>query len=159
MCTLKYPINEFNKNVFIQIFEYIYYTHFLTNFIVLFTKYNDFLWGYWFLAKKISDFVSLIQKLYNLYCHSSYPPIYSNLPNHYPVKSWWWLVIWLFFRIWKKNIVWDYATFDCFLFLYDLMYQYVHGYFSNSFFETTFSILFPRLKRKTNKRFLLKIRK
>ena len=125
----------------------------------LFTKYNDFLWGYWFLAKKISDFVSLIQKLYNLYCHSSYPPIYSNLPNHYPVKSWWWLVIWLFFRIWKKNIVWDYATFDCFLFLYDLMYQYVHGYFSNSFFETTFSILFPRLKRKTNKRFLLKIRK
>ena len=67
-----------------------------------------------------------------------------------PVKSWWWLVIWLFFRIWKKNTVWDYATFDCFLFLYDLMYQNVHGYFSNSFFETAFSILFPRLKRKRN---------
>ena len=32
-----------------------------------FTKYNDFLWGYWFLPKNLSNFLSLHWKLNNPY--------------------------------------------------------------------------------------------
>ena len=34
------------------------------------TKYNNFPWGYWFLAKNLSDFLSLFWKLDNPYYHN-----------------------------------------------------------------------------------------
>ena len=39
-----------------------------------FSKFNNFLWVCWFLGKNISNFVPLIWKLHNPYCH--------NLHNH-----------------------------------------------------------------------------
>ena len=44
-----------------------------------FSKFNNFLWGCWFLAKNLSNFVPLVWKLHNPYCHS---PLYRLQRAH-----------------------------------------------------------------------------
>ena len=39
-----------------------------------FSKFNNFLWVYWFLGKNLSNFVPPACKLHNLYCHTFHPP-------------------------------------------------------------------------------------
>ena len=45
--------------------------HFLTppHYILQFAKFNDILWICWFLAKNLSNFLSLSWKLHHRYCH------------------------------------------------------------------------------------------
>ena len=37
-----------------------------------FSKFNNFLWVCWFLGKNLSNFVPLVWKLHNRYCHNTY---------------------------------------------------------------------------------------
>ena len=48
-----------------------------------FSKFNTFLWVCWFLGKNLSNFVPLVWKLHNRYCHSTYVV---------EIKSWHFLV-------------------------------------------------------------------
>ena len=43
----------------------------ITHHFCQFTEYNNFLWGYWFLAKNLTNFVFLPWKLDNPYYHSA----------------------------------------------------------------------------------------
>ena len=51
-----------------------------------FSKFNNFLWVCWFLGKNLSNFVPLLWKLLNPYCHrywpgGSHPHLFWNLVN------------------------------------------------------------------------------
>ena len=37
--------------------------------LIQFSKFNNFLWECWFLCKNISNFIPLVWKLHNRYCH------------------------------------------------------------------------------------------
>ena len=38
--------------------------------LIQFSKFNNFLWGCWFLGKNLSNFVPPVWKLHNPYCHT-----------------------------------------------------------------------------------------
>ena len=38
--------------------------------LIQFSKFNDFLWVCWFLGKNLSNFIPLVWKLHNRYCHN-----------------------------------------------------------------------------------------
>ena len=40
--------------------------------LIQFSKFNNFLWVCWFLGKNLSNFVPLVWKLHNRYCHNMY---------------------------------------------------------------------------------------
>ena len=40
--------------------------------LIQFSKFNNFLWVCWFLGKNLSNFVPLVWKLHNGYCHTVY---------------------------------------------------------------------------------------
>ena len=61
--------------------------HFLTPPpLTQFTKFNNFLWVCWFLGKNLSNFVPLVWKLYNLYCHNERRP--QNFAKFSPYLLW-----------------------------------------------------------------------
>ena len=51
-------------------FESQIWALFDTSPLTQFSKFNNFLWVSWFLGKNISNFVPLVWKLHNTYCHN-----------------------------------------------------------------------------------------
>ena len=61
--------------------------HFLTLFdispLTKFSKFNNFLWVYWFLGKNLSNFVPPLWKLHNPYCHKVHTSLCLVGPNYW----------------------------------------------------------------------------
>ena len=46
--------------------------------LIQFSKFNDFLWVCWFLGKNLSNFIPLVWKLHNRYCHTMHRTVWLN---------------------------------------------------------------------------------
>ena len=59
-----------------QIFDSQILVLFATFPLIQFSKFNNFLWVCWFLGKNLSNFITPVWKLQNMYCHTCHQLIW-----------------------------------------------------------------------------------